>query len=400
VDPFEAHLGQGRRIPKETASAYFVLLKTGGRLLPEDDALFADCLGRVFSQAKTAGEQELTETPGRARLTAPRGPRAPDAADYFESETLGRQAEAEQAAEYYAARLREAASELRALEERAQAAEGALAEAEAALSGVEGQMQSAEQAGQIAGQAALQNVQAANAAAAQAMERAVDAEDRALMAMSEAAQAKLTLQTLREKMLELASEDPGLTGASPAPEAAAIEPAAPGALEAPPADAPASPASPDVSAPGPEGPTIPNSNAPAAAGESSERPPGAPVSIKVGVHPALAGVLVGGATGAGLSGLEAAGKGPDLGRLRARVEAGEAGAREPGLGGFARAFALARDKALLTLGEATRDHPLEAVITGGLVGAGLGGALGPRVARGAREAVGHWQRTSALPGAP
>jgi hypothetical protein len=91
--------------------------------------------------------------------------------------------------------------------------------------------------------------------------------------------------------------------------------------------------------------------------------------------------------GAGAAGIEASGHGPDLDKLRGRVAAGEEAAAKPGLRGFGSALELAKDKAMLTLGEATQRHPVAATITGGLMGAQAGAAAGPQLANLIREAA-------------
>lgn len=106
-------------------------------------------------------------------------------------------------------------------------------------------------------------------------------------------------------------------------------------------------------------------------------------------RPEIIGALAGGIGGAGLAGAEAAGHGPDLDKRRAQVAELEAGAKQPGLKGFGQAFELAKEKALLTLGEATQNHPVAATITGGLLGAGAGYAAGPEIKGLAQEAISH-----------
>ena len=103
--------------------------------------------------------------------------------------------------------------------------------------------------------------------------------------------------------------------------------------------------------------------------------------------PQVLGALGGGLLGAGAAGLEAAGHGPNLDDLRGRIAEGEEGVQQPGLRGFGKAFDLAKNRALLTLGEATQSHPAAATITGGLMGAGVGSQVAPRLMDLVREAV-------------
>lgn len=103
--------------------------------------------------------------------------------------------------------------------------------------------------------------------------------------------------------------------------------------------------------------------------------------------PRVMGALAGGALGAGAAGLEAAGHGPNLDKLRGRIAEGEQAAAQPGVRGFARALELAKDRALLTLGEATQNHPVVSTIAGGAIGAKAGAEAGPNIAKLLREAA-------------
>jgi len=106
-------------------------------------------------------------------------------------------------------------------------------------------------------------------------------------------------------------------------------------------------------------------------------------------RPEIIGALAGGAVGAGLTGAEAASGGGHLDHLRERIAENEEATKQPGVKGFAQAFELAKDKALLTLGEATQNHPVAATITGGLAGAGVGYGAGPQLKGLVSEAVAH-----------
>lgn len=151
------------------------------------------------------------------------------------------------------------------------------------------------------------------------------------------------------------------------------------------------------------------------AGATPQVPPQAPasptapkqpgVSIKVGSdahlakiaaglpdylrRPEIIGALAGGVGGAGLAGAEAMSDGSHLDKLRGRIAETEESTKKPGLRGFAQAFDLAKDKAVLTLGEATQNHPIAATITGGLAGAGAGYGAGPHLKDLVSEAVAH-----------
>lgn len=103
--------------------------------------------------------------------------------------------------------------------------------------------------------------------------------------------------------------------------------------------------------------------------------------------PRVVGAVTGGLAGAGLTATEALGRGPDLNKLRARIAEHEQATAQPGVRGFMRAFDLAKDRALLTLGEATQTHPLAATAVGGAMGAAAGAKAGPELVNLAREAA-------------
>lgn len=106
-----------------------------------------------------------------------------------------------------------------------------------------------------------------------------------------------------------------------------------------------------------------------------------------GLGPAGVGALAGGALGAGAAALEGSGHGPDLDKMRAGIAEREAQSKRTGVRGFADALSLVQEKARLGLGEATRAHPIPATIVGGLGGAAMGHAAGPRIADLVREAA-------------
>ena len=106
-----------------------------------------------------------------------------------------------------------------------------------------------------------------------------------------------------------------------------------------------------------------------------------------GFDASTVGALAGGALGAGAAALEGAGHGPDLEKMRAGIAEREAAPKRPGLRGFADAISLVQEKARLGLGEATQAHPIPATIVGGLGGAAVGSAAGPRIRDLVREAA-------------
>lgn len=103
-------------------------------------------------------------------------------------------------------------------------------------------------------------------------------------------------------------------------------------------------------------------------------------------RPEMAGAAIGGTLGLGAGAAEAAGAGPDLDALRGRIAENEAGSKEPGIGGFRKALDLAKDRALLTLGEAAQDHPVMSTLAGGAIGAAAGYRMGPQFAGKINEA--------------
>lgn len=108
---------------------------------------------------------------------------------------------------------------------------------------------------------------------------------------------------------------------------------------------------------------------------------------EAGVNPALVGGLAGGALGLGLGALEATGHGPDLAKLRGKIDAQHAAMQQPGVRGFSKAFDLAWNRTLLTQGEAIQAHPVLGTLASGAAGAAMGAGLGQELPAALREAV-------------
>lgn len=489
--------GLRRSIPLEKAASFFVGLKRGRGLPPEDDAIMAQAVKEaakalapaappapapkvaaarparvavplpmvksaslrwklLVGQIKEADFNMGQASPGGAAMASPTPAEVPPEDEYLANEQAGLEAESTAAIDFYRQKLEEA----RAMTEQLTAENQQLSQQVEQLTGMQGghddQLMAHQQEGQIAQQAAMQQVQSANEAAAQAMQQAVEASNAALQAKGQEAAAKIEQQKVRTQLFELASQglpgsEPELgdagnaaggleTGMPPQPSAsmqaapaggAEPQPGAEGGEEAPSAgmnqegqpasaegmpgqeaaqEAPGAAAGPTALQPGGD-----SSGAPGGGGSStgpqsnSDGSPSAPeqdpsakrtgqVSIKVGNKvsaalpaflrsPQAIGALTGGLVGAGAAGLEAAGHGPSLDELRGRIAEGEEAVQQPGLRGFGKAFDLAKNRALLTLGEATQSHPMAATITGGLMGAGVGGQMAPRLMDLVREAV-------------
>lgn len=113
---------------------------------------------------------------------------------------------------------------------------------------------------------------------------------------------------------------------------------------------------------------------------------GRPLPKTAGVNPALVGGLAGGALGLGLGALEATGHGPDLDKLRGKIDAQHADMQQPGLKGFGKAFDLAWNRTLLTQGEAIQAHPVLGTLASGAAGAAMGAGLGQELPGALREA--------------
>lgn len=235
----------------------------------------------------------------------------------------------------------------------------------------------------------------------QAMSEAVQARDDAVAHSMEAAKARIGAQKLREMMFEVASQDPHALGeqaVTPQPDPmdpmagagqmaaeqmGAEELGADAGMEPPPGEE-----GPAGEAPAPE--TAPG--AAPAAGEPDMTgavggPPGLngegaePASeLKTGaVNPALAGALIGGVGGAGMSLLRGAGK-EGLDQHLSDVESKQNG-------GFRQASALAAAKKDVASAELSRSHPVASAIKGGLVGAAGGAMAGPMLAKKVPEIV-------------
>lgn len=408
---------------------------------------------RLKAAAMKLADDVSAETDSASSMTTPAPPNFDRARSFLESEQVGREEEELGAADFYAQKLRQAQETISALEQELQMSGEQLGGAEQQLTGVDNQVMGAQQEGQLAQSAALQQVQTANAAAVDANNRVMEAESRVLMATEDATRAKMSLTQLREQLMALAGVDtgvpgttplqptglPGETGApqppmgqDPAAAGGAPPPAPSGAMPdaqgaAPPTagmpgmDGAVPPQSALNSAPpgagGPQGGSESSSSSSGGSGESSGgsssgsgggqpgqdgKRPG--VSIKVGsalrktaLDPRHIGALAGGVAGMGIAGSEALSDPSELDGLRASVAAGEGAAKQPGLRGFANALNLAKEKALLTLGEATHEHPMLATLAGGVAGASVGAGLGPRIASGAREAAEHWRTPLSAP---
>jgi hypothetical protein len=363
---------------------------------------------------KKADEGETEGEIGGTAMAPPSPPMAPDPHEFLAAEQAGREVEEQQASQYYAERLRQKAEELGILQQQVQELQQSGDAATQQLQTMQETQGVADQATQAAKQMALENAQQANAAAEQAMAQTQQA-------MADSTQAKLQLQQMRATLLQLAGQDTGIAGMG-----------SPGAV---PGAGQGAPGTPVIGAPGgqPQDPNAPAgaaaaqdpSASPAGGTEATQAPssgasePSQPssggassspqqaggstagsndaskVQVKVGAktaaHPALVGGLLGGAAGAGLAGMEAAGHGPDPEAQQAKIDALEQGSHEPGLGGFAKSFELAKERALQTLGTATREHPALATLAGGAFGASVGASAGPHIASGLREAASYYR---------
>lgn len=321
----------------------------------------------------------------------------PGLEEYLANEQAGQQIEEQNASGFYRQKLDEAYAQLQAASEQAQSAQQQVMDLQGMQEQSAAQVQAAQQEGQIAQQAALQNVQSANMQSTQALRQALEAENRATM--------------IRQGLLELASAPlGGPTEMQPTP--ATPETGMGGEGEPMPGQGMGGPGSPMEAAGGqaapnatpvqgeesatPQAPAESNANQPQQgaepAGVHDQKPGPGHVSIKVGMKlptSALVGAGLGAATGAGLAGAEAAKGGPLVGgsleERRQSIADREAEGSQPGLSGFARAFNLAKDKALLSLGEYTQENPATATIAGGLIGGSVGAGLGPASVGAAKE---------------
>jgi len=105
-------------------------------------------------------------------------------------------------------------------------------------------------------------------------------------------------------------------------------------------------------------------------------------------NPSVVGGLAGGALGLGLGAMEATGHGPDLEKLRTKVEGQEAQLKQPGLRNFGQAFNVVYNRMLLTHGEAVKSHPVLGTLASGAAGAAMGAEAGHEFPTLLREAKG------------
>lgn len=105
-------------------------------------------------------------------------------------------------------------------------------------------------------------------------------------------------------------------------------------------------------------------------------------------RPEVLGGLAGGAAGLGMGAIEATGHGPDLDKLRTKIEGQEEQMKQPGLRGFGQAFNVVSNRMMLTHGEAVQAHPVLGTLASGVAGATLGAGLGHELPALLREAKG------------
>lgn len=105
-------------------------------------------------------------------------------------------------------------------------------------------------------------------------------------------------------------------------------------------------------------------------------------------NPAVIGGVAGGALGLGMGALEATGHGPDLNKLRTKVEGQEERMKQPGLRNFGEAFNVVFNRMLLTHGEAVKSHPVLGTLASGAAGAAMGAEAGHELPALLREAKG------------
>lgn len=226
-----------------------------------------------------------------------------------------------------------------------------------------------------------QSNQVAEERAAAAEQQALDAEQQAIQAVQKDIDTQNAVQQMRARLLELAAGDPmALQGTQmQTPMQTGVPTMDPSGM---PVDPMAQAAPPQAQ----QGAVPPGGDPAAAAPEAAAPVPATPAQGgEKAANARLIGTLAGAGLGAGLAGLEAAGPlATDLDARRADLEAREQQMKEPGVRNFSKAFSIAKDRALQTLGEATQAHPVAATMTGGLIGASLGRWAGPRIAEGVR----------------
>lgn len=396
---------------EESAEAFLEIKHASRKMPQDDDRILAEAIkeASLVEQFRHVLQKKAdldTESFGPSPMVPPTPPVPPGPEEYLAREREAHEIEEQGAANYFAQKLREKAQELGILQQQMQETQTGSDAASQQVEQLTQQQMMVEQAGQVAQQTALQNVQQANQATQVAMAQTQQA-------LADATQAKLSLQEMRAKLLELAGQDPGIAGLG----APGVVPGAGQAMPGDPA-AGAMPLNPDQG--GGQTPTDATAQQEAGADEQqssgvpgqSESPPGgsgeqkpspngqdsngSKVQVKVGAklaaHPALVGGLVGGAAGAGLAGLEASGHGPDPEAQQQKIDQLAEKTHSPE-GGFGSAFELAKERAKQTLGDWTRGHPGKAVLTGGLMGAGIGASVGPELASSLREAAGFYRKT-------
>lgn len=439
MDALTRYLVADRIIPLEKAASFFVDLHSWQRMSGEDDELYAQCIKQAGEEAEDAvlPSPATSDVEGLQEFLARE--QEGQAAEEQNSVEYYRQLLEQMRSELSATQQQqsETSQQLEELTAQQQAHEQQMASAQQ-----EGQL--AQQAALQQVQSANAAASTALQQAVDAENRALQAKGMEATAKIQQQQVRSQLFDLAAQGLP-GSEPPVEEGGAPLdPAAAAVQEAPVEGAEAPatdlnqqgeplsgdgmpgqqaPAQGGASTPPTELQSPGGEATSGPQANATGESGNVNGNPTAHPVSIKVGEQqpaspaevirtrlerlrarqvppepklaapfsalmrdPRVMGGAIGGVTGASLAALEATGHGPNLDKLRAKIQQGEQRMREPGLRGFSQAFDLAQQKVLLTMGEATQAHPVAATLTGGAMGAMMGSETPAAVAALIREA--------------
>lgn len=341
--------------------------------LPVKSAALRDLLDLPTQEGeKLAAFRAAAESLGLPKAAAPALPPMPS----FEEEEAMANEQAQNELSFYRDRFQQSAQEMGLLQQQNE-------QLQAQVDEMTQTQQAAMDQATMVQQQSMQNAQAAHEAASNAMQQTMQAQQEALANKQESMQVRDHLQSVKQTLVDVASQIPDIAGlpTTPAPAVAG----APAGPQDPNAAPPPDPAQQPQAAPLPNPPEPPpqeqpkqpggqsgeGGGSPSGEGGKSEGGDGGKLSIKVG-NARLLGALGGAAVGAAGTALESR---MPLGGLRGKVQQLEQ-REQAGGSTFLDAVNLAQSKFRLSLREAGQNHPGAATAAG----AGLGALAGMRAA--------------------
>lgn len=310
-----------------------------------------------YRYGKTTGYEE-EKAKGKKKEAA----QEPTLEEYLAQEQQGMAAQKDVERQYLGQRVQDLGSEVQMGQQSAQATSMQMEQMQQQLAQSNQQIQMAQQTAAMAQQQALQ-----------AQQQQLQKADESLRTQQMAAQMRMAYQSLREQLMNLATNDPAMSvgnelkGQTPemGPDGMGAPPGAP------PTNDPGTEGQPGATqAPDTVSPVDGASNAPPRPGPG-EQLAAKTAGLKDAVTPFHAMGVTGGAAAGGLLANREIESGPERHKASLAKLQGEAGA-----GGFLNALQQAKAKALLAFSEAAREHPTAARVAGTAVGGAMGAAAG------------------------